>query len=104
MLVAHSCTNLAFNQHAVVSLLIQCFVSGHCTPWRLGPDSEVSVSLGGLRAAVPPTHISLWILPPGEAWASAACLKAPIWAHSQNCEWVADPCKTSVHGVMAVWY
>lgn len=91
MLVAHRCTNLAFNHHAVVSLLSQCFLSGHCTPWRLGTDSKVSVSLGGLRTAVPPAHISLWSLPPREAWASATCLKAPIWALSQGCEWVAGP-------------
>lgn len=91
MLIVHSCTDLAFNQHAVVSLLSQWFLSGHCSPWRLGTDSKVSVSLGGLRTAVPLAHISLWILPPREVRASAICLKACTWAHSQSCEWVAGP-------------
>lgn len=83
MLVAHSCTNLAFNQHAVVSFLSQCFVPLH--PMEAGNRCKVSVSLGGLGTAVPPAHISLWILPPREAWASATCLRAPLWEHRQSC-------------------
>lgn len=34
----------------------------------LGMDSKVSVGLEGLSTAVPPTHISLWILLLREAW------------------------------------